>query len=95
MALYETAVENWIKEELYPYLEEKIEETARSLGVFPETKEGALKLVGKVKEELSKEGIPRQLLEDLIGDEGIAGVLVGVEPEEPEEELDDDNDFSP
>ncbi len=95
MALYESAVENWIKEELRPYLEEKVKETVRSLGVFPERKEEALKLAGRIKEELQKEGIPPSLLEDLIGDEGIAEVVVDVEPE-PDEELNgEDNDFSP
>jgi len=93
-ALYESAVENWIKEELRPYLEEKIEEAVRSIGVFPETKEEALNLAGKVKEELSKEGIPRRLLESVVGDGEIAEMAVEVEPDEPEEP-DEDYDFSP
>ena len=85
MALYESAVENWIKEELRPYLEEKVEETARSLEAFPQSEEEVSKLVGRIKEELQKEGISPNLLEDLIGNEGIAEIINDVR-----EELEDD-----
>jgi sugar-specific transcriptional regulator TrmB len=93
-ALYESAVENWIKEELRSYLEEKVKEAVRTIGVFPETKEEALKLADRIKEELSKEGIPRSLLESVVGDGEIAELAVEVEPDEPEEP-DEDYDFSP